>query len=52
MKELKCPYCGNVLAVKAEDYHAEKTDYFVCESCHSMLHTHGECNGQIEFELE
>jgi uncharacterized protein YbaR (Trm112 family) len=52
MKELRCPYCGNLLAVKSDEYSADKKDYFVCEDCHSMLHTSGEKQGQISLELE
>lgn len=52
MKEIKCPYCGNTLTVKADEYHAEKTEYFVCESCHSMMHTSGEKDGHIDLEME
>lgn len=52
MKELRCPYCGNLLAVKSEEYSADKKDYFVCDDCHSMLHTAGERQGQISLELE
>lgn len=52
MKELRCPYCGSLLAVKSDEYHAMEKDYFVCESCNSMLHTVGEEKGNISLELE
>ncbi len=52
MKEIKCPYCGNLLEEKTDDYHLEKKDFYVCEACHSMLHTSREVDGHIELEME